>query len=251
MTRSIKTILFVITTTTLLVSGAPTTSDEPVQPKRRPPPASLLMRDEQILVNGCAPPSDVEFVDTWMETNIGREADTVLRNAAQVYNQWVLPVVHDCVGLSGDAAVALSEFYEDYYHAAHAVVAKPTNMASPFEQNALRNQVCLALESVQSAVVKITKPHQSNQSDSVCQDEPPVSTTPTQVANRKCNLFAEYQAQNRPYLLPATDAFAGHPLLAHLADGLGCRKQVVGRMKDTEAGLLETLERREKRSGTK
>ncbi|KAJ3024127.1 hypothetical protein HKX48_006483 [Thoreauomyces humboldtii] len=194
------------------------------------------------LVTICAPPTEAELAGTWLSTSVGQSADVILKNTALVYNQLVLPEVHNCFHLDGNVSVALSTFYAIYSAAEIAIHATAANDTDIFAKAALRDTVCTAIETVQALVVSLTEARWSDTTE-ICKDDPPAPEATTQIVNYNCNLYPAYQPQDRPYFLPELDQIA-HPKITYLAQGFGCRGNLVRRMEVRERDLVEGLARR-------
>ncbi|KAI8919006.1 hypothetical protein DFJ77DRAFT_546504 [Powellomyces hirtus] len=204
-------------------------------------PTELVKRDP-VYVTNCPAPTEADFAGTWLETSFGHSADVVLKNTAQVYNQLVLPFVHNCFTMEGNVTSALNNFYFQYWLAENTIWSVPDNSSNVFQQADLRDQVCSALEQVQRVVVEVTEAEELTAAGT-CRDNPPAAPTTIQIVNYLCNFFPAYLPQDRPYFLPEYDSIVD-PEVTYLAEGFGCRGQLVKRMQKREQRIVNSLKRR-------
>ncbi|TPX58559.1 hypothetical protein SpCBS45565_g07971 [Spizellomyces sp. 'palustris'] len=163
---------------------------------------------------------------SWLDTIFGQGLDRILMNAASVYNSRIFPVLQKCDVIKSDVDKDLQSFYF-LYHLAQTLIHEQALSGNLTAQGVLSDAICDVLEGVHSLMSLVDFYGNSSCTSNLVS----VAENGMSVGIWPC-LQDSYpgDGSNKPFLFPQADIEPKKPDVIAIAQGFGCRGNVVKRM---------------------
>ncbi|KND03905.1 uncharacterized protein SPPG_01357 [Spizellomyces punctatus DAOM BR117] len=163
---------------------------------------------------------------SWLDSIFGQGLDRILMNTASVYNSRIFPVLQKCDVIKSDVDEDLQRFYF-LYHLAQNLIHEPALTGNLTAQGILSDAICDVLEAVHSLMSLVDFYGNSSCTSNLVS----VAENGMSVGIWPC-LQDSYpgDGSNKPFLFPQADLETKKPDVIAIAQGFGCRGNVVKRM---------------------